>query len=112
MINGKKLSTINGFDQFVQGLLDKTISKKDLLKIVKEDSSKVPLLLEGIGHKRASVRYGCSNVLLKLSEESPELLYPEFAFFVKLLESKYRILIWTAFGILANLTHVDSKKKV
>jgi hypothetical protein len=91
--------------------LNKTITKEELLKAVKQDSSLVPLLLEGVDHKRANVRYGCSNVLLELSEEQPKLLYADFDFFVKLLDSEYRILIWTAFGILANLAQVDEDKK-
>lgn len=105
------MSTITGFDELAQGLLDKTITKEGLLKAVKQDSSLVPLLLEGVGHKRANVRYGCSNVLLELSEEQPQVLYPDFDFFVKLLDSEHRILIWTAFGILANLAKVDDDKK-
>jgi hypothetical protein len=107
----KKMSIISGFEELAQGLLDKTITKEGLLKTVKQDSSLVPLLIEGVGHKRANVRYGCSNVLLKLSEEHPEWLYPEFDFFVTLLDSKYRILIWTSFGLLANLATVDADKK-
>ena len=32
-------------------------------------------------------------------------------FFVNLLDSKYRILTWTAFAIIANITRVDADKK-
>ncbi len=92
-------------------LLEKTITKQQLLKTLKEDSSLIPLLLEGVGHKKAAVRYGCSKILMDLSEDHPELLYPEFDFFVKLLDSKYRILTWTAFAVIANLTTVDVDKK-
>jgi len=105
------MNGINGFDDLAQGLLEKKINKKQLLKTVKEDPAVVPLLLQGIGHKKAAVRYGCSKVLMDLSEEHPELLYSDFDFFVKLLDSKYRILVWTAFGILANLTRVDAENR-
>jgi len=105
------MNGINGFDDLAQGLLEKKINKKQLLKTVKEDPALVPLLLQGIGHKKAAVRYGCSKVLMDLSEEHPELLYSDFDFFVKLLDSKYRILVWTAFGMLANLTRVDAENR-
>jgi len=105
------MSGIIGFDDLAQGLLEKKINKKQLLTAVKDDPALVPLLLQGVGHKKAAVRYGCSKVLMDLSEEHPELLYSDFDFFVKLLDSKYRILVWTAFGILANLTRVDTENK-
>jgi len=105
------MNKIMSFDELALGLLEKTITKQQLLKTVKEDSSLVPLLLEGVSHKKAAVRYGCSKVLMDLSEDHPELLYPEFDFFVKLLDSKYRILTWTAFAVIANLTTVDVDKK-
>lgn len=105
------MNKIMSFDELALGLLEKTITKQQLLKTVKEDSSLIPLLLEGVGHKKAAVRYGCSKVLMDLSEDHPELLYPEFDFFVKLLDSKYRILTWTAFAVIANLTTVDVDKK-
>lgn len=102
---------ITDFSGLAQALLDKTLTKKKLLQKVKQDSSLIPLLIEGVGHPRANVRYGCSKVLLDLSEEHPEKLYQHFDFFVDLLDSKYRILMWTALAILANLTRVDVDKK-
>ncbi|MEJ2126679.1 MAG: hypothetical protein P8X84_04090 [Candidatus Bathyarchaeota archaeon] len=102
---------INGFDELAQGLLEKKISKEQMLYTVKEDPDLIPLLLHGVDHKKAAVRYGCSKDMMDLSEDHPEQLYSEFDFFVKLLDSKYRILIWNAFVILANLTRVDVDKK-
>ncbi|HDQ05402.1 MAG TPA: hypothetical protein ENN36_01605 [Candidatus Bathyarchaeota archaeon] len=101
----------NDFSQLIGALLDKSMSKEELLTRVKQDFSLIPLLLKGIDHPKAAVRYGCAKVLMDLSEEHPEKLYPHFDFFVNLLESKYRILTWTAFAIIANLTRVDADKK-
>jgi len=50
-------------------------------------------------------------VLMDLSGEHPEKLYPYFDLFIDLLDSKYRILTWNAFTIIANLTRVDADKK-
>jgi hypothetical protein len=99
------------FSVFAQKLMDKKLTKEDLLKNAKQDSSLIPLLLRGVDHQKAAVRYGCSSVLMDLSEEQPEKLYPHFDFFVNLLDSKYRILTWNALAIIANLTRVDADKK-
>ncbi|MGD9131240.1 MAG: hypothetical protein PVH73_06665 [Candidatus Bathyarchaeota archaeon] len=101
----------DGFSQLSQSLMDKTVTKEELLKGVKQDFSLIPLLLKGVDHPKAAVRYGCSKVLMDLSEEHPEKLYLNFDFFVNLLDSKYRILTWTALAIIANLTRVDADKK-
>ena len=99
------------FSQLSQSLMDKTVTKDELLNRVKQDFSLIPLLLKGVDHPKAAVRYGCSKVLMDLSEEHPEKLYPHFDFFVSLLDSKYRILTWNALDIIANLTQVDADNK-
>ena len=99
------------FSVLAQALLDKSLTKKELLSKVKADFSLIPLLLEGVAHQKAAVRYGCSKVLMDLSEENPEKLYPHFNFFVNMLDSKYRILTWTALAIIANLTKTDTDNK-
>jgi hypothetical protein len=106
-----KMAEINDFSELAQALLDKRMTKEELLNRVKRDFSLIPLLLKGVDHPKAAVRYGCSKVLMDLSEEHPEKLYPHFDFFVNLLDSKYRILTWSALAIIANLTQVDADKK-
>jgi len=101
----------NDFSQLTEAILDKSISKEELLNRVKQDFSLIPLLLKGVNHPKAAVRYGCAKVLMDLSEEHPEKLYPHFDFFVSLLNSKYRILTWNALAIVANLTRVDTDNK-
>jgi hypothetical protein len=101
----------NDFSQLSQSLMDKTVTKDELLDRVKQDFGMIPLLLEGVNHPKAAVRYGCSKVLMDLSEEHPEKLYPNFDFFVNLLDSKHRILTWNALAIIANLTRVDADKR-
>jgi hypothetical protein len=86
------MTKIDDFSGLVQALLDKTITKEELLKNVKLNSDLIPLLLRGISSSKAAVRYGCAKVLMDLSDEAPEKLYSYFDFFVKLLGSKYRIL--------------------
>jgi len=105
------MGKIDDFSELAQALLDKRMTKEELLTRVKQDFSLTPLLLKGVDHPKAAIRYGCSKVLMDLSEEHPEKLYPHFDFFVSLLDSKYRILTWNALAIVANLTRVDTDKK-
>jgi hypothetical protein len=112
-IEGRKgiLAKIDNFSELAQALVSKKITKEELLERVKQDSSLVPLLLNGVDSSKAAVRYGCAKVLMDLSEEQPEKLYPHLDLFIDLLDSKYRILIWNALAIIANLTRVDTEKK-
>jgi len=70
-----------------------------------------PEIIDGVSSGKAAIRYGCGKVLMDLSEEYPDKLYPYMDFFIKLLSSKYRILTWQAMFITANLTKVDKNKK-
>ena len=99
------------FSLLAQSLLEKSLTKEQLLDKVKNDFGLIPLLLTGVGHDKAAVRNGCSNVLMDLSEQHPEKLYPYFDFFVDMLDSKYRILTWNALAIISNLTRVDADKR-
>jgi hypothetical protein len=49
---------------------------------------------------------------MDLSEEQPGELYPYFDEFVEFLDSRYRILTWTALTIVANLAKVDRERKI
>jgi hypothetical protein len=99
------------FSELAQALVNKTMTKEELLRKVKQDFSLIPLLLDGVNSPKAAVRYGCAKVLMDLSAEHPEKLYPHLDSFIDLLDSKYRILTWNALAIIANLTSVDVDKK-
>jgi hypothetical protein len=95
----------------LQKLADKSLTKEELLQRVKNDFGLLRELLDGVSSSRAAIRYGCAKVLMDLSEEHPERLYPYMDLFVSLLDSKHRILVWNAMAIIANLTKVDTDKK-
>lgn len=88
-------------------LEDKSITKLELAKAAEGDFRLLPTLINGISSPKAAIRYGCSSVLLDLSQRHPEKLYPYFNHFAGLLGGKYRILTWNATAILANLSAVD-----
>jgi hypothetical protein len=92
-------------------LAEKAMTKKGLLEAVEQDFALVPILLEGVGSEKASVRYGCASVLVDLTEKYPEKLYPHIEFFLSLLDSRRRILLWNGLAAVANLCAVDTDKK-
>jgi hypothetical protein len=97
--------------ELLQKLADKSITKGELLQKVKRHFDMLPELLNGISSSKAAIRYGCAHILMDLSEEYPEKLYPYMDSFINLLDSKHRILTWNAMAIIANLTRVDKDKK-
>jgi hypothetical protein len=99
-------------NELLQKLVDKSMTKKELLQQVRLDHKLLPTVLKGISSSKAAVRYGCAKVLMDFSEEHPETLYSHMDLFINLLDSKYRILTWNAMAIIANLAKVDNDGKV
>ena len=97
--------------ELLEKLADKSMTTRELLQTVEQDWTLLPHLLEGVSSSKASIRYGCSKVLIGLSETHPTKLYPFIDSIINLLDSKYRILIWNALAIIANLAGVDEDKK-
>ncbi len=95
----------------MQELASKSMTKDELFQRTKQDPNVLAEVLKGISSSKAAVRYGCAKVLMDLSEEHPERLYPYMDSIVSLLDSKYRILTWNAMAIIANLARVDKDRK-
>lgn len=66
----------------------------------------------GLDAPAARVKYGCLKDLRRLSAEAPELLYPYFARFARLLDHPNSIFRWNAAHILAGMAHVDRAHKL
>ena len=98
-------------DDLLRRIGDRSLTTEGLYKRVEKDFGLVPKLLQGVSSSRASVRYRCVKVLSDLSAAYPERLYPRMDFFVGLLDSKHRILVWNALAITANLAKVDVEKR-
>lgn len=69
---------------------------KSMAKMALQDEKILSELLEGIVSKEDAIRYNSHKVLLRISEEHPELLYPRWKLFEDLLDSdnnyhKFRI---------------------
>jgi hypothetical protein len=92
-------------------LAEGAITKEQLLKSVEGDFQLLPVVVDGVSSPKAQVRYGCASVLVELSKKHPAKLYPHMDFFISLLDSKHRILVWNAMTAIANLCAVDMDKK-
>ena len=93
--------------ELLHKLGSKSLTKEELLQKVRANPDLIPEVLSGVSSSKAAVRYGCAKVLMDLSQEQPERLYPYMDSFLALLDSKYRILVWNAMAIIANLAKVD-----
>lgn len=97
--------------KFLDKLMNSSITKEKLVQTAIQKPTLIPEILTGVSSSKPVIRYGCGKILLEISKDDPELLYPHIDFFIALLDSKYRILTWNAIIIIANLTKVDTEKK-
>jgi hypothetical protein len=88
-------------EQNVEKIANKIIKNNELLDNVFETSLS----------KKASIKYKSFKVLTYLSEKQPNLLYPSWDFFVKLLDNKNTFLRSIGARIIANLTTIDEDNK-
>lgn len=90
---------------------DKDITSKSTAEKALADEKLLSELLDGLMLKNETLRYNCFKVVLFISEEHGEVLYPKWDFFVKLLDSDNTYRKMSGLQIIANLTKVDTDKK-
>jgi hypothetical protein len=82
------------------------------MAIPRTDQDRLAVAWAGLDAPAARVRFGCLKDLRRLSEESPQVLYPDFAKVARLLDHPNSIYRWNAAHMLANLARVDRSRKV
>jgi hypothetical protein len=75
-----------------------------------EEPGYIPVLIGVIDTEKGSIKFRCEKALRLISERHPEMIYPYFEFFAKLLESDNTFLRCGAIMTIANLTTIDDKK--
>jgi hypothetical protein len=85
----------------IAGIVDRVIDKPD----------EITKLIEALKVETRAVKFSYEKVLRLVSERRPELIYPYFDFFVRLLDSDNSFLKWGAIMTVANLTAVDVDNK-
>ena len=99
------------YDDVLKKLGNKKLTKGKLHQMVEHNFELIPVLVEGMSSQKANIRYGSGKILMDLSEKYPKKLYPYIDSIFRLLDSKYRIIIWNSMAIIANITPVDTEKK-
>jgi hypothetical protein len=72
----------------------------------------IPRLLEALEDRKARVKYGAEKVLRAVSERRPDLLYPYFADFVRLLDVENSFIKWGVIRTVANLSAADTDNRI
>ncbi|MCK4636703.1 MAG: hypothetical protein KAT49_02360 [Methanomicrobia archaeon] len=101
---GQSMSVLPDLDK-------KDVNIESVAKKALRDGKVLSELSEGLLSKKDTIRYNSFKVLLLISEEHPELLYPKWDFFAELIDSdnSYRKLI--AVRLIAKLTKIDTENK-
>ena len=71
----------------------------------------MPGVIEGLASPKAPTRFGCAKALRYVSEQRPDLLYPQFAFFTEMLDHPNQVFKWEAAMLLARLASVDDEDR-
>jgi hypothetical protein len=95
----------------IQDFDKKSVSVESIAKKVINDNRLIDELLELTSSEKANIKYKSLKVLTLLSEQKSELLYPEWDFFVNLLDNENTFLRTIGATIIANLTRVDEEQK-
>jgi len=89
----------------------KSVSVESIAKKVVNDKKLLDDLKENASSDNAAIKYKSLKVLMYLGEQQPNILYPEWDFFVKLLDSGNTFLRTIGSTVIANLTRVDTENK-
>ncbi len=95
-----------GFAALTQ-ITRKASDKRRIASRVIAEPSLLPQVMAGLASAKAAIKFGCAKVLLIISEEDPQLLYPQWDLFASQLESDNQIIRWGAIRIIGNLAQVD-----
>ena len=76
-----------------------------------KSKKQVSAVVEALQTEKSSRKYAYEKVLRRLSEIRPELLYPHFDVFIRMLDNENSFLKWGAIMTVANLTAVDTKNR-
>jgi hypothetical protein len=93
-------------------LVDKENPKLgEAARLALADERALKVLVDGLVSKEDSYRYNCFEVLLRISEDQPEVLYPEWDTFVELQGSRNAFFRSIGLRLIANLTGADDEER-
>lgn len=92
-------------------LIDKKINIEEAALNAIKNEKVLSELLEGILSKKDEIRFNSHQVLLYISENNPEVLYPQWDYLSDLLTSNNHFHRYIAINLLANLVKIDKANK-
>jgi hypothetical protein len=97
----------------VQNIFKKEGNKaaERIAELAIKNKSALKQVLEGATSENKRIKNASAKCLREISRINPKKLYPEFNFFVKLIDGNDTILKWNSIEVLANLTKVDTDSK-
>ena len=79
----------------------------DISQVVIEEPELLDTIFNGVSSPVTRVKFRCAKILKLISAKQPELLTSHWTFFINLLDSDNKIILWNALDIIANLTSKD-----
>jgi hypothetical protein len=76
-----------------------------------KDPCLIPAIAEGLEADKPRIKYGCAKALRLIAELRPDLLYPQFDFFVRLLDHENKIMQWEGVIVLSHVVRADVDDK-
>ena len=76
-----------------------------------QDNAVISELLAGIQSSQDPIRYNSFKVILLISEDNPEFLYPHWLLFEKMLDNDNSYFKDIAVQVIANLTKIDTENR-
>ena len=92
-------------------LSKKDVDIKEVAKFALGDEEFLSVLIQNLKTKQETVRFNSSKALNLLSKMNPDVLYPEWDYFLDLLDGDNTYWKCSAIPLIANLTRIDKQKK-
>lgn len=72
----------------------------------------MPILFEGLNHKKKKVQSGCAVILSTISEVKPNKMIKDIDLFIKNIDAKEPVKKWHAICTLGNIVQEDKEDKI
>lgn len=108
--NAQNKLLIKGYKRIIDKKKIVNVDKKELLETLLKKSLRE--LLDNLSSPDPNIKFTSSKALIKLSEEYPQKLYPNFEDFIKLFDHDNNFIKWTGIIIIGNLVQVDKNEKI
>lgn len=95
----------------IQQIGRKGADAAEIAERVIAEPGRIAGLVTALTTEKSAARYGYEKVLRRVSEHRPDLLYPHFDVFARMLDCDNNFFRWGAIMTVANLTVADAQRK-